>query len=472
MAPVIFWFRRDLRIGDNPALRRAGELAGGSGVAPVFVADEALLAPSGPTRVRYLAACLEALTPDLDGALCLRSGDPKIVLGQMCREIGATTVVATRDFAPYGQRRDAEVTEALRSEGIELSLLDSNYAVAPGSILNEAGAPFKVFTAFRRRWDTFGPLMVRGAPETTWVAVPSTLRPVDLIALAGTRRPELFGDLPDEASEPLPVAGERAARDRLAAFAEAGAPLYKERRDLPSIEGTSRLSADLRFGTIHPRTILAEVTGGNDGSVVYRSEIAWREFYADVLFHAPESVTTSLQSSLRGLRWDQGPEAEERFRCWAKGETGVPLVDAAMRQLLVTGWMHNRSRMIAASFLVKHLHLDWRWGARWFMWRLYDGDLASNTHGWQWTAGTGTDAAPFHRIFSPVAQAERFDADATYIHTFVPELASVAPPAVFQPGGGADLLNQVKYPAPMVDLKAERAEALDRFAEARGKKSS
>ena len=170
---------------------------------------------------------------------------------------------------------------------------------------------------------------------------------------------------------------------------------------------------------------------------------------------------------MAGLEWDQGQDAEARFRQWAAGQTGIPLVDASMRQLLEEGWMHNRGRMLAASFLVKHLHLDWRWGARWFMWRLIDGDLASNQHGWQWTAGTGTDAAPFHRIFSPVAQAERFDPDGAYIHRYVPELRGIAAPGVLQPGGGVSLLDQSSYPPPMIDLKVERAEALRRAHEER-----
>ena len=233
--------------------------------------------------------------------------------------------------------------------------------------------------------------------------------------------------------------------------------------------GTSGLSPYLRFGCIHPRTALNAVAGDDEGSVTFRSEIAWREFYADVLFHEPRSARETLQPSLRSLRWDSGPIAVEHFQAWARGETGIPLVDAGMRQLLAEGWMHNRTRMICASFLVKHLHIDWRWGARWFMDRLIDGDLASNSHGWQWTAGTGTDAAPFHRIFSPIAQAERFDVAGSYIRRYVTELASVEPPQLYQPGGGSGLLRPEAYPEAIVELKAEREEALARFAEARGK---
>jgi len=213
--------------------------------------------------------------------------------------------------------------------------------------------------------------------------------------------------------------------------------------------------------------VLAEVNGEDEGSRSFRTEIAWREFYADVLFRHPSSARQALKASMAELRVDSGAQAQERFEAWASGRTGLPLIDAAMRQLTALGWMHNRARMLSASFLVKHLHLDWRWGARWFMFQLIDGDLASNSHGWQWTAGTGTDAAPYHRIFNPVVQAKRFDPDATYIHRWVPELRGTTPPEVFEPGGGEGLLKPPSYHEPIVELAVERDEALARFAELR-----
>ena len=285
------------------------------------------------------------------------------------------------------------------------------------------------------------------------------------MARSGVRRPSLFGDLPDAPPAHLPAAGEAAAIALLDAFVDGPIDRYSHDRNLFAEPGTSRLSPHLRFGTIHPRTAVAAAARGGAGSATFISEIAWREFYADVLHHHPSSVREPLQAKMARLVVDTGDEAEERFRMWARGETGIPLVDASMRQLLAEGWMHNRGRMLTASFLIKHLHLDWRWGARWFMWRLIDGDLASNTHGWQWTAGTGTDAAPYYRIFSPVAQAERFDPDGAFVHAQLPELAGIDAPAVHQPGGGVDLLHPADYPPPMVDLKAERAEALRRLEE-------
>ena len=468
MAPVVLWFRRDLRLGDHPALTEAARLAGEEGVLPLFIADDSLLAPAGPARASFLGASLRALEASMAAPLCLRAGRPASVLAHLVAETGARQVLVTADHAPYGRQRDDEVAETLRGLGAELVERGSNYAVDPGTVRSEKGLPLRVFSAFRRRWELLGPHLVLPRPDCRWRSAPSELTIDELVQRASTRRPELFGDLPDGPPPELPAAGEQAALASLAAFALRSAD-YATGRELLAQHGTSQLSWHLHLGSIHPRRILAEVAGADGGSTSFRSEIAWREFYADVLFHEPDAARRTLQPALRSLRWDEGARAEERFRTWALGQTGLPLVDAGMRQLLATGWMHNRARMVAASFLVKHLHLDWRWGARWFMWRLLDGDLASNSQGWQWTAGTGTDAAPFHRIFSPVAQAERFDPEATYVHRWVPELRGTPAPAALRPGGGEGLLRPLGYPEPMVDLKEERREALDRFAEARGR---
>ena len=399
--------------------------------------------------------------------IVLRTGDPVTVLGELVKEMGITEVFVTGDSAPQGIRRDNAVREARERDGRTLTAVSTNYAVKTGTVLSEKEQPLKVFSAFRRRWETRGPQVVLGTPDVHWLQAPSTGTFEQMRLLAGSQRPTLFGDLPDGPPAVLPLAGEAAAQERLNVFTDEHLDQYKERRDLMAVDGTSGLSPYLRFGCIHPRTILAASEGLGEGRSTFRSEIAWREFYADVLFHHPESITTNLQPQLAALEWDSGPIAEERFRRWAAGETGIPLVDAANRQLLGEGLMHNRARMVSASFLVKHLHLDWRWGAAWFMWRLVDGDIASNQQGWQWTAGTGTDAAPFHRVFNPVAQAERFDPKAEYIHRWVPELAEIEAPGVLQPGGGVNLLQQADYPEPMIDLKEEREEALRRFAVAR-----
>jgi deoxyribodipyrimidine photo-lyase len=464
MAPSIMWFRRDLRLDDHPALHEAVRLGGADGVVPVFILDEALLAPCGPARASFLAECLRSLELEMGSPLVVRAGDPAIELCRLVREVGATDVVVSADFGPVGSARDRAVEAALRTQGVELHRSSSPYAVDPGTVVGERGAPLKVFGAFRRRWELVGPSVILGPPDATFLQVSSTAAIDDIVATAGVRRPALFGDLPDRATAPSPPASPAAARGLLETFVAGPMEGYASDRDRFALAATSHLSPHLRFGTLHPRTALAAARGAGDGPATFRAELCWREFYADVLHHNPSSVRQPLQAQFEHMAWDSGPDAEASFRTWARGMTGIPLVDAAMRQLDHEGWLHNRARMVAASFLVKHLHLDWRWGARWFMWRLVDGDLASNTHGWQWTAGCGTDAAPFFRIFSPVAQAERFDPQGAYIHEYVPELAGISAPRVFAPGGGVDLLSPADYPAPMIDLATERAEALRRLA--------
>ncbi|MGA1500817.1 MAG: cryptochrome/photolyase family protein, partial [Ilumatobacteraceae bacterium] len=236
---------------------------------------------------------------------------------------------------------------------------------------------------------------------------------------------------------------------------------YDDRRNDPSVAGTSRMSTALRWGLVHPRQLLLELDDSK-AHQVFRSEIAWREFYGDVLFHRPDTTWQNLNRKMDAIVHDEGPVAVERFRAWCEGRTGYPIVDAGMRELLATGWMHNRVRMIVASFLVKDLHLPWQWGARHFMRHLADGDVASNSHGWQWTAGTGTDAAPYFRVFNPVAQGERWDPTGDYVRRFVPELADLATSQIHAPwskGGGVPL----GYVPPIVDHAVEREEALARY---------
>ena len=462
--PIIFWFRRDLRLSDNPALVEAVRRSDGH-VAAVFVVDRDFAAPSGSARIDFLRRTLEALDVDLAGRLTVRVGDPAVVLTEVAREVGAREVLATGDFGPRGRERDRRVGTSLSNQGVTLHLVDSPYVVEPGTVLTKSSTPCRVFGAFRRGWEHHPVAMPLDAPSgVQWRAIASSSLD-ELSRCAGTSRPWYFGDLPDAPpSRPTP-AGENAALSVLAKYRDM-VDHYDEARDHPGLDGTSRLSPHLHFGALHPRQVLAALDGDSTGRRTFRSEICWREFYADVMFHRPDSVRQVMQPTLELLRVDDDDRAVARFQTWARGETGYPLVDAGMRQLLNEGWMHNRVRMVAASFLVKHLHLDWRWGARWFMWRLIDGDIASNQHGWQWTAGTGTDAAPFHRVFNPTLQAQRFDADGVYIRRHVHELAAVPAPQCLQPGGGAGLLGP-HYAAPMVDVVVERAEALKRFAEAR-----
>lgn len=461
---AIFWFRRDLRLSDNPALLEALRHANGSVVA-TFVLDDALLAPAGATRSLYLRRTLEALDASLGGSLVVRRGDPASELRSLARECHARALFATEDFAPLGRARDARVAAILSDADVETTFVASPYVVSPGTVRTAAGTPCRVFGAFERGWLREPLAAPLGAPRgVQWHDAPSvSLDEID--RLAATRRPEYFGDLPDSPAPSLPLAGENAGVAALSAFARRVVN-YEAERDLPGRDSTSHLSAFLRFGALHPRQVLSALEGTSRGYEKFRAEVCWREFYADVLWHHPESARETLQPTMRRLRYDTDLAAQARFRTWALGETGYPLVDAGMRQLLEEGWIHNRVRMVAASFLVKHLHLDWRWGARWFMWRLVDADLASNQHGWQWVAGTGTDASPFHRIFNPTRQAKRFDPEGEYVHRYVETLRAIPAPACLEPGGGASMFAS-GYVAPMVELEVERREALVRFAEAR-----
>ena len=447
---AIVWFRRDLRLGDNPALVRAASLGD---VVPVFVHDPALAGPSGANRLAFLHATLDELRGDVGDGFVERTGDPVEVLPALARQVGATTVVVAEDFGPYGRRRDVAVEERLAAIDVALERVGSPYAVAPGTLLTKAGAPFKVFTPFSKAWQAHG-----------WDA------PVDppdgLVVVPGIVSDPRPASPPVEATAGIPAAGERAAHAVADRFLAQHVTDYKDRRNRPDEDATSRLSPHLKYGTIHPRQLLARLDDA-PGARTFASELCWREFYADVLFTWPETVRRNFAEGMDGLRWDEGPEADARFAAWCAGRTGYPIVDAGMRQLLAEGWMHNRVRMIVASFLVKDLHIDWRRGAAWFMRHLVDGDLASNVHGWQWTAGTGTDAAPFFRVFNPTLQGQRFDPEGDYVRRFVPELRSIAGPAVHEPwleAGDLFAGDAASYPAPIVDHATERDEALARYA--------
>jgi deoxyribodipyrimidine photo-lyase len=456
-ARSLLWFRRDLRLGDHPALLAAAD-AGADGVLPLFVVDPALWGPAGPARRAYLVRSLAALDASLGGRLHVRHGDPAVVVPHVAAGLGAGTVHVSADFGPYGTARDAAVEAALERQGRALVRTGSPYAVSPGRVRTAAGSAFQVFTPFARAWVAHG--WRRPAASSDAVAA-GRVRWVD-----GRPDRERLPAEPDDAEldgTVLPAVGEQAALATWARFRDGGGvAAYADRRDRPDLAGTSGLSAALRWGEIHPRTLLADL-GPGPGAEAFRRELAWREFYADVLHHRPESARHALRADLAGMPYDTGPAADDRFEAWCDGRTGYPLVDAGMRQLRAEGWLHNRVRMVVASFLVKDLHLDWTRGARWFLHRLRDADLASNQHGWQWVAGTGTDAAPFHRVFNPVRQGLRYDPDGAYVRRWVPELADLPGPLAHEPwrapGGPPD-----QYPARIVDHDAERRVALAQYA--------
>jgi deoxyribodipyrimidine photo-lyase len=452
MANAVVWFRRDLRLADHPALLAARNEAGADGsVLGLFVLDDALRGPSGPVRLAFLYRCLRKLDQQLDGRLCVRSGDPSSVVAEVAREIEADSVHISADFGPYGRIRDDRVEKELAEAGRQLVRTGSPYAIAPGRIENAEGSPYRVYTPFLRAWKEHG---VR-SPAPAAGSLP-------WLELRGERIP----DEPDLGRTVLLDAGEGAALQRLATFLET-VRSYADERDQPGRAATSRLSAYLKYGCIHPRTVLAAL-GSSKGEQTLRGELAWRDFYADVLFANPDSARWDLTDALRGMTYGNGSASKDDalFEAWTKGRTGYPIVDAGMRQLLAEGWMHNRVRMITASFLVKDLHLPWQRGARWFLQRLVDGDLASNNHGWQWTAGTGTDAAPYFRIFNPTLQGKRFDPEGTYVRRYLPELADVASQRVHEPWTLPTGVPE-GYVEPIVDHATERKESLARYSDVR-----
>jgi deoxyribodipyrimidine photo-lyase len=431
MAKAIMWFRRDMRLADHPALAQAIE-RGPDGVVPVFVVDPVLWRPAGPSRRAHLVASLESLRERI-GGLVVRTGDPTQVIPDLANETGASSVHMSADYGPYGARRDDAVADAL-SDDVALLRRGSPYAVDPGVLRNRGGDPFKVYTPFARAWSDHGwpgPCPMPGEPR--W----DTDYPTDDL-------PEIL--VPDDLE--LPEAGEPAALRRWAEFLDDDIHDYGRHRDRPDLDRTSHLSVHLKWGEIHPRTLLADIDARAAGPRVYRNELAWREFYADVLWQRPDSARDYYHRHFADMAYSRPGST---FAAWRAGRTGYPIVDAGMRQLRATGWMHNRIRMITASFLVKDLHLEWQHGARHFMHWLVDGDLASNQHGWQWTAGCGTDAAPYVRVFNPTLQAKRFDPDGEYIRRWVPERRADDPRTVHEPRD------------PIVDHATERAEALRRY---------
>lgn len=436
------WFRRDLRLADNEALCAAAALGE---VVPLFVLDPRFLSTSGAPRLTFLFRNLRALKASMGGTLVVRTGNPEEVVAQVCRESGATQVVCAKDFAPYGMQRDSSVAGKLATEGIDFHQVGSSYAVEPGLVRKSDGSPYAVFTPFSKIWMQIGWPAPFATPKVKWVGAPEIAT-------------ELIPQDPTCTAK-LPEAGEDAAWKVWENFRDSALDLYNETRNNPDVSGTSKLSPYLRFGLIHSRSLLAELNE-TKAHAVFRSELGWREFYADVLFHQPRTVRENLQRKMDSIVVDTDERARQRFALWCEGKTGYPIVDAGMKQLLATGWMHNRVRMIVASFLVKDLHLPWQWGAKFFMEHLVDGDIASNQHGWQWTAGTGTDASPYFRIFNPISQGEKFDPNGTYVRTWIPELADTPNDVVHAPWL-AGLLNP--YLEPIVDHAVERQESLIRY---------
>jgi deoxyribodipyrimidine photo-lyase len=471
MTTNIWWIRRDVRLADNQALQAA--LAAGEAIVPVFILDPALLASPyvGEKRMTFLLGGLRELDRDLrsrGGYLLVREGRPAEQLAALSRELAVDGIYAEEDYSPYARHRDTSVGRRL-----PLTLVEGVSVHHPETIKKADGSPYTVYTPFSRRWKE----LPAPHPESLPAAPAKIPTPPGLSGLSLPGRP----CLPEPA--PFPP-GEEAAQRRLDAFAwgHDAAPItrYADLRNRMDLEGTSGLSPYLRFGMISARQAVVaalerqaavSVQEDQDGPDVWLNELIWREFYLSILYHFPHVIGRSFRPEYDRIQWRNN---EDDFAAWCEGRTGYPVVDAAMRQLVQVGWMHNRARMIVASFLVKDLLIDWRWGERFFMQHLVDGDPAANNGGWQWTAGTGTDAAPYFRIFNPVLQGKKFDPQGDFVRQWLPQLARVGEKYVHEPWKmPAAVQKEAKcligrdYPEPIVDHARARDATLDAYARAR-----
>ena len=444
---AIIWFRRDLRINDHPALLAAVESA--EQVIPLFILDKTQIKEAGAKLLAYMAQSLRSLDESLGNNLHIIEGDQVEVLTALIKKYDVQEVHISAEYERYGAERDARVEAA----GIKLVRTGSPYAVTPGRVVKPSDAtPYKVYTPFYRAWRTHG-----------WRAPAKT--PKSMKFVQPTSEYRNFPDFPLPKGVEIIKAGEAAALSRFKEFTKKGLDTYDENRNFAGIDGTSKMSSYLKFGEIHPRTLL-ENLGESKAHDTFRKEIAWREFYADVLFNNPMTDREYYAPRFADMRYDE-PGAQ--FKAWCEGKTGYPFVDAAMRQLIQEGWMHNRTRMVVASFLVKDLHLEWQLGERFFAEHLVDYDVASNAHGWQWTAGTGTDASPYYRVFNPIEQGKRFDENGDYIRKYVPELAHLSAAEIHEPWLYLDGYSK-GYPERLVDHAIERLESLERLKEIKADK--
>ena len=443
----IIWFRRDLRISDHPALLAAIESS--EQVIPLFILDKAQIQEAGAKLLAYMSQSLRKLDESLSNNLHIIEGDQIEVLSALIDTYGVHEVHISAEYERYGAARDARVEAA----GITLIRTGSPYAVTPGRVIKPSdGTPYKVYTPFYRAWRTHG-----------WRA--PAITPKSMNFLQPTSEYRNFPDFPLPQGVEIIEAGETAALSRFKDFSKIALDSYDEQRNLAGIDGTSKMSSYLKFGEIHPRTLLQNL-GESKAHDTFRKEIAWREFYADVLFNNPMTDREYYAPRFAQMRYDK---PGNQFKAWSEGKTGYPFVDAAMRQLVKEGWMHNRTRMVVASFLVKDLHLEWQLGERFFADHLVDFDVASNAHGWQWTAGTGTDASPYYRVFNPIEQGKRFDENGDYIRKYVPELAHLSAAEIHEPWLFLDGYSK-GYPERIVDHATERLESLARLQEIKADK--
>ena len=483
MSVSIVWFRQDLRVDDHPALVRAAERGP---VVCIYILDDAAEGdwPLGGAARWWLHHSLESFSASIDrlGArLILRVGPATEVLAEVTSLVGSSQVFATARWEPAARDQEQRVTAALSARGVSISLCEGALLHDPSAIRTGAGSAFKVFTPFWRACQAQGFDAVPQRPPSALVDGSAGLSGHSLASLSLLPQRRWDAGLADAWSP-----GEQGAKQQWTRFAAGAINDYAEGRNLCGTNGTSALSPHLHFGEISPRRLWHETQkiernlrapGGQaaaaalEGVRIFRNEIGWREFAHHVLAHFPDTPERPLRAEFERFPWHPDPVL---LRAWERGRTGYPLVDAGMRQLWTTGWMHNRVRMVVASFLVKHLLQPWTAGARWFWDTLVDADLASNTLGWQWTAGCGADAAPYFRIFNPTLQGEKFDASGAYVRRWVPELARLSDRWIQQPSSApaielakAGVEIGVNYPRPIIEHGFARARALEALASIR-----
>ena len=463
---IIWWARRDLRISDNTALFNARQDA--EIVVPVYVLDQALLTADrlhGP-RVTWLLDGLRALDKDLQaigGRLVVRTGKPEDILSELAKQLGADAVYCNRDYSPYAAARDRRMAERLAAIGIATRDFKDEVIHEAAETLSGSKQPYSVYSPYRRLWETLPKPSILPAPEQ--LNTPAQIESEPIPAA------EQFGVT--ELIAPIVEAGELHAHTQLDDFIARRIVSYADQRNLPAIDGTSVISPYLRWGMLSIRTAFhaardarekAATTTARHNIDTWIGELIWREFYYQVLSGNPQVVTSAYRPEYNAINWEND---QALIAAWQTGHTGYPIIDAAMRQLNAVGWMHNRCRMIVASFLCKDLLVDWRVGERYFMQRLLDGDLANNNGGWQWSAGTGTDAAPYFRIFNPTVQGMKFDPDGAYIRRWLPELTQVPDKYIHEPSSLPKAMQQTiqlnigqDYPAPIVDHGEQRERVL------------
>lgn len=461
-AYAIHWFRRDLRLNDNPALHYASTHRQGR-VVPVFIIDPALVATNrvGPNRLAFLAHRLRTLHAELQAhgsGLHIAYGDPRELLPALAQRFGADLITWERDTAPWGRQRDKDVAQRMQAAGIAGKTTLSLTIQPPDALKTGAGTPYTVFTPYFRSW-----MRTLALPEA--LPVPPLQRHPD------QDEHPAWPTWPT-AHVPIPDSSAHVAEHVLAQFIRSNVHEYGTARDMLAQSGTSRLSPYIRFGIVSVQQCARSATQAlpassgetRSGADVWMSELAWRDFYHQILYHFPHVRHGAFRPIYDNVPWKNQPEW---FEAWCEGRTGYPIVDAAMQQLRLEGWMHNRARMIVSSFLTKDLLIDWRWGEQFFMEHLIDGDTAANNGGWQWAAGTGTDAQPYFRIFHPVSQGEKFDPHGHYVKKYLPQLKYVPAKYIHQPWllRGSDMraariVIGTDYPEPIVDHATQRLAAL------------